>query len=233
MSAGDPLALAVFCDFDGTFSVQDVGSTLAERHAGPRRPALWARFERGEINAWDYNVEVLDGLDLPADGLEDFLQTVELDPGARDLVAWCDARHVPFRILSDGFDLNLDRLQEIHGVRFEYDANHLHYEKDRWRIRAGAPNPDCECGTGICKAAALDAFRAKHPRVTLAHIGNGRVSDTCGAIAADLAFAKDSLAIELERRGVSYERFSTLHDVIPVLDKILDRSDSVAGNRIR
>ena len=27
---------------------------------------------------------------------------------------------MPFRILSDGFDYNLDRLQRIHDVRFEY-----------------------------------------------------------------------------------------------------------------
>jgi len=233
MTAGDRVALAVFCDFDGTFSVQDVGSTLAARHAGPRRPALWARFERGEITAWDYNVEVLDGLDLPADGLEEFLQTVELDPGARDLLRWCEAHRVPFRILSDGFDLNLNRLQEIHGIRFAYDANHLHYEKDRWRIRAGSPNPECECGTGVCKAAALDEFRTKHPDATLVHIGNGRVSDTCGALAADLAFAKDSLAVELEQRGAPFERFESLRDVIPVLEQILERPDECDTERHR
>jgi hypothetical protein len=31
--------LAVFCDFDGAFAVQDVGSTLAKRYAAERRPA--------------------------------------------------------------------------------------------------------------------------------------------------------------------------------------------------
>ena len=30
-----PIQLAVFCDYDGTFSVQDVGATLAQRHANP------------------------------------------------------------------------------------------------------------------------------------------------------------------------------------------------------
>ena len=108
--------LAVFCDFDGTFSVQDVGATLAQRIAPERRPAAWARFERGEINAWDYNLEILDGLALPLADLEAFLQTVELDPGARALVAWCDAKGVPFRVPSDGFDFNLNRLQVIHAA---------------------------------------------------------------------------------------------------------------------
>ena len=110
--------LAVFCDFDGTFSVQDVGSTLALRYGNPLRSETWARFERGEIRAWDYNMEILDGLEVPLPTLEAFLHSLELDPGALELVAWCAARDVPFRIASDGFDWNLNRLQQIHRVRF-------------------------------------------------------------------------------------------------------------------
>ena len=214
--------LAVFCDFDGTFSVQDVGSTLAVRHAPDLRPAVWARYERGEITAWQYNMEVLDGLPLPLPELEAFLQTVELDPGARELVHWCEAKGVPFRVLSDGFDYNLNRLQVIHDVRFAYDANRLRYEDGRWRIEGAHPNPSCGCGTGTCKRGRIDAFRADHPGATMVHIGNGRVSDTCGALAADVAFAKDSLALELQKRGVAFEPFETLRDVIPRLQRILD-----------
>jgi 2,3-diketo-5-methylthio-1-phosphopentane phosphatase len=222
-----PAQLAVFCDFDGTFSVQDVGATLAARYAPERRTAQWARYECGEITPWEYNLEILDGLPVDEDVLEAFLNTVELDPGARELLGWCEARAVPFRILSDGFDRNLDRLQQIHGVRFVYTANHLRIEHGKWRIRAGAPDPGCGCGTGTCKAAALRAYRARSPQAHLVHIGNGRVSDTCGALAADTAFAKDSLAEALERKGEPFVRFETLHDVIPHLEKVLAaRSDA-------
>ena len=213
--------LAVFCDFDGTFSVQDVGSTLAQRHAGAARSKAWARYERGEINAWQYNMEILDGLPLSQAQVERFLETIELDPGAKDLVVWCEQRGVPFRILSDGFDANLDRLQQLLGVSFVYDANHLRYEHDRWRLTPGFPSTTCGCGTGVCKRGRIDAVRADHPEATLVHIGNGRVSDLCGAMAADLAFAKDTLAIELEKRGEAFERFQTLHDVIPRLEALL------------
>jgi 2-hydroxy-3-keto-5-methylthiopentenyl-1-phosphate phosphatase len=214
--------LAVFCDFDGTFSVQDVGSTLAVRHAPDLRPRFWARYERGEITAWEYNLAVLDGLPLPLPELENFLQTVELDPGARDLVEWCEAKGVPFRVLSDGFDYNLNRLQVIHDLRFAYHANRLRYEGGRWRIESAHPNPRCGCGTGTCKRGLIEAFRADHPGATTVHIGNGRVSDTCGALAADVAFAKGSLAEELRRRGVPFEPFDTLRDVIPGLQRLLD-----------
>jgi len=217
-----PGRLAVFCDMDGTLIRQDVGATLARRHAGPRRPAVWDRYERGEISAWDYNLDVLDGLALPEEELEAYLRTVELDPGARDLVAWCAARDVPFRVLSDGFDRNIERLQELHGLRFDYEANHLRYEDGCWRIAARHPNPGCPCGTGTCKAGRIDAWRASHPGAVVVHIGNGRVSDLCGALAADLAFAKDSLAEELARRGLRYEPFSDLHDVVAGLERLWD-----------
>ncbi len=207
-------ALAVFCDFDGTFSVQDVGSTLAQQLLPDRRAALWKRFAEGELTAWDYAVELLDGLELPQADLERFLHTIDLDPGAKDLLAWCEAEAVPFRVLSDGFDWNLDRLQDLNDVRFDYAANHLEYEGDRWRLAAGRPNPACGCGTGSCKRGLISAYRKAHPGSFCIHIGNGRVSDLCGALEADLAFAKDTLAPALEERGRPYLRFETLHDVL-------------------
>jgi alpha-galactosidase len=215
--------LAVFCDFDGTFAVQDVGSTLAKRHAGDRRPALWQRLSRGELNAWQYNMELLDGLRLPEAELDAFLRTVELDAGAAELVRWCEERSVPFRVLSDGFDRNLDRIQQLTGVRFAYDANRLWYENGAWRIAPSAPDPSCSCGTGLCKRGRIRAFRVQHPGACVVHVGNGRVSDLCGALAADVVFAKDTLAEELVAQGVAFEPFATLRDVVAGLERLAER----------
>jgi len=210
--------LAVFCDFDGTFSVQDVGSTLARQHLAERRRQLWARFEKGEFTAWSYAVELFDGFELPRAELRRFLETIALDPGAKGLVGWCADRGIPFQILSDGFDWNLDRLQEIHDVRFAYRANHLEYAGDRWRIAPGGPNPDCGCGTGTCKRALISAYRAANPGAWCVHIGNGRVSDQCGALESDLAFAKDTLVDALRERGHAFVPFETLDDVRRALE---------------
>lgn len=210
--------LAVFCDYDGTFAVQDVGASIARRYAAERRSALWPRLERGELDAWSYNMELLDGLALPEAELEAFLREIDLDPGAGALLDWCERNDVPFRVLSDGFDRNLDRLQQLHGVRFGYDSNHLRYEGGRWRIAPGSPNSACGCGTGVCKRASIDAFRVHYTDAVVVHVGNGRISDRCAAEAADLVFAKDSLADELRTRGIDFEPFETLHDVVAKLD---------------
>ncbi|MCC6642744.1 MAG: alpha-galactosidase [Deltaproteobacteria bacterium] len=224
--------LAVFCDFDGTFLVQDVGSTLARRFAAERRLQEWDRLQRGEITAWEYTVGILDGLPLPEEALEEFLQGVTLDPGARALLDWCTEQGAPFRVLSDGYDRNLARLQEIHGVRFAFDANRLRYEDGCWRISPARPDARCGCGTGNCKRGRIEAYRSKNPGMTVVHIGNGRVSDLCGALAADLVFAKGSLADALDERSVAFERFDTLHDVVKALATWIANPRDVRDGRV-
>ncbi len=176
------MPLAVFCDFDGTFARQDVGSTIAQRHAADRRPALWERLERGELNAWDYNLELLDRLPLPEAELDEFLRTIELDPGAKALVAWCEERGVPFRVLSDGFDYNLDRLQQLNGVRFAYDANRLWYERDRWRIAREPSRPEL-----LLRHRALQG--GPHPRLPRASTRT-RASCTSATAASRICAAR-------------------------------------------
>jgi 2,3-diketo-5-methylthio-1-phosphopentane phosphatase len=204
---------AVFCDFDGTFSLSDVGASLAKKFLPERRSDLQRRYERGELGAWDYQVELFEGFAFSSADLDDFLANIELDPGASSLVEWCEDQGIPFRILSDGFDYNLERLQAIHGVAFPYSSNHLVVEEDRWRIAPGSPNPDCGCETGTCKRGIIEAYRTEHPGCYCVHIGDGRVSDLCGAEAADLVFAKGTLLEALRERGVRYQSFENLHSV--------------------
>ena len=209
--------LTVFCDFDGTFSVNDVGSSIAQLWLQERRIELGRLYQSGEIDAWRYAEMLFDGFLFGIDKLEAFLKTVDLDPGAQSLLEWCEGRSVPFKILSDGFDFNLEALQRIHDVRFEFVANHLRIEEGIWRIRPGSRNPACDCGTGVCKRAIVEARRAEAPLECIVHIGNGRVSDRCGAEAADVVFAKETLADELTERGVPFQRFETLFDVVDSL----------------
>ncbi len=204
---------AVFCDFDGTFSTRDVGASLAQEFLPELRSGLQRRYERGELGAWDYQLELFEGFAFSSSKLDAFLVGIELDPGASSLVAWCEGQGIPFRILSDGFDYNLKRLRAIHGVAFSYSANHLVFENDRWRITPGGPNPDCGCETGTCKRAIIEAYRRDHPGAYCIHIGDGRVSDLCGAEAADLVFAKGTLGEALRARGVHYQPFEDLHRV--------------------
>ncbi|MFT5441952.1 MAG: 2-hydroxy-3-keto-5-methylthiopentenyl-1-phosphate phosphatase [Myxococcota bacterium] len=212
--------IALFCDFDGTYSVQDVGSTIARTYLGDRRTELWQRYEQGEFDPWSFNLELFAGFRFPPQELHEFLATIDLDPGARALQAYCADNNIAFRILSDGFDYNLDWLQGHYGVSFDYAANHLSYggaAGDEWVIAPGARNEACECGTGVCKRTIIREQRKLRPGAFCVHVGNGRVSDLCGAEEADLAFGKDSLATALLERKHPFEPFDSLHDVVATL----------------
>jgi 2-hydroxy-3-keto-5-methylthiopentenyl-1-phosphate phosphatase len=230
VGGGGGRSLIVFCDFDGTFSLQDVGSTIAKRHIPDRRKELWGRYESGELTAWQYTFELLDGLELPREELDAFLRTIELDPGSRGLLAWCREQGVPFRILSDGFNRNLEALQRMNRVEFFYYSNRLYYEGDRWCISPGYPNEACGCGTGTCKGTLISNYRVENPGAFCVHIGNGRVSDLCGAKASDLTFARrgetDTLGPAMEERGLPFEWFDTLADVQRALEALVARSAS-------
>jgi len=227
-------SISLFCDFDGTYSVQDVGSTLARMYLSERRRALWDRFEAGEFDPWGYNIELFSGFRLPESELHAFLATIDLDPGARALQAWCSENDVVFRILSDGFDYNLDWLQHHHNVEFDYEANHLVYggaAGDEWRISPGSRNDSCSCGTGTCKRGIIRARRKERPGSFCVHVGNGRVSDLCGAEEADLAFAKDTLAAALRERKRTFEPFESLNDVVARLDPLLREAQALRDSR--
>ncbi|MCH2184625.1 HAD-IB family phosphatase, partial [Myxococcota bacterium] len=210
--------LTIFCDFDGTFSVSDVGSSIAQKWLHEERVELGKRYQSGEVDAWTYAEMLFNGFAFGKEELEDFLKTIDLDPGAHSLLEWCASHSIPFKILSDGFDFNLEALQRIHDLRFDFVANQLRIEDGIWNIRPGGRNPDCDCGTGVCKRAIVEARRKEAPLECIVHIGNGQVSDRCGAEAADLAFAKETLAEDLAARGVPFRPFETLLDVVASLN---------------
>ena len=194
LSRAARLRLAVFCDFDGTFAVQDVGATIARstqatvgRRCGPATSAA-------SSTAWDYNLELLDRLPLPEVELEAFLQHDRARSrrarSGRVVRASSACRSACSPTASTATS---NRLQELHGVRFAYDANHLRYEDGGWRIAGAHPNPPCGCGTGTCKRGRIEAFRGDIRESARAHRQRPRLRSVC-ALAADLVFAKDSLA---------------------------------------
>jgi alpha-galactosidase len=216
-----PRPVAVFCDFDGTFIDRDVGSGLARKHLAARRDALWGRFEAGELDAWTYVVELFTGFDLPEPERLDFLDAIELDPGAPALIELCRSRGWHFEVLSDGFDLNIAYLRERFGIDFQFRSNRLEIGASGWRLSPGGRPRGCACGTGLCKRRVIEAFRASQPDALVVHVGNGRVSDLCAALQADWAFAKDTLGPALDDVGCAHLPFDHLGDVVDALEQWL------------
>ncbi len=122
----------IVSDADSTFFRQEVIELIAE-HAGTRDEvaAVTERAMRGELDfAGSLRERVATLAGVPVEALDKVRAAVELMPGARELVAGCQARGWAFGLVSGGFEeiavpiarelgielVRANRLEVAHGV---------------------------------------------------------------------------------------------------------------------
>lgn len=101
----DPVKRLIVTDVDSTFFRQEVIELIAE-HAGTRDEvaAVTERAMRGELDfAASLRERVATLAGVPVAALDKVRAAVELTPGARELVAECQARGWAFGLVSGGF----------------------------------------------------------------------------------------------------------------------------------
>jgi 2-hydroxy-3-keto-5-methylthiopentenyl-1-phosphate phosphatase len=128
----------------------------------------------------------------------------EIRPGFHELVA----RHEPL-LLSSGFEELIRPLMARERVEFELVANRVEAQPDGWRVLWNRDRP-CEFCGDWCKRMGL-------PPQPFVYVGDG-YSDRCPALSAERIFARAGLADYLAARGVAFEPFETLDDVLGALD---------------
>lgn len=203
---------SVFIDFDGTISIEDVGSYLLERFAPGRWDSIDARYERGDIGSRQYLSELWPLLPADTSALLAVAEEVPLDPGFGPLVAFLASAGAEVVVISDGLGFYVQPRCAPFGV--EVLAND---------VLDGRPvfphaDPSCPCGAcGTCKATPIRRARARG-RTTIV-VGDG-TSDRYGAVVADLVFAKDRLIDWCRQSGVPFTRFTTLADVEAALARL-------------
>jgi 2-hydroxy-3-keto-5-methylthiopentenyl-1-phosphate phosphatase len=186
-----------FCDFDGTIAVEDVTDCVLERFAAPE----WQDFERawteGEISAAECMRAQIPLIRASLAELDSFLDTIEIDPGFADFVAFCRQHGIGVSVVSDGVDYFIQRVLANHGVNdIEVIANHLSPSVSKQGFQYGLDTPyasaGCRSGAGVCKCRVIRT-PADH-----FYVGDGR-SDFCVSGEAMMVFAKRQRASRLAR----------------------------------
>jgi len=208
----------VFLDFDGTISRVDVVDAILDRYADPE----WLRVEQdwkaGKIGSRACLAEQMALVLAPRADLDALLATIEIDPGFVPLLEACDAAAIRAHIVSDGFDYCIARILAQVPDRYQtlldgvtVCASHLEPSAGgRWRAGFHYMDTLCAHGCATCKPAVMDALnRAGAPAI---FVGDG-LSDRYAAAAADVLFAKDTLAGHCAAQGISFFRYETLADV--------------------
>lgn len=210
--------LHIFCDFDGTISLNDTTDQLLHQFAQAGWMEIEQQWQQGLIGSKLCMKKQIELLDVSIEELHSCLDQIELDSTFLDVVQFCQTHHIPLTIVSDGLD------QVIYYLLKRYQLDHLPVIANRliqrserqWTLEFPYANPQCISQSGTCKCQ--QATQQLHQNIIL--IGDGR-SDFCLANQAHYVFAKKSLIKHCEQQGISFQPIHKLADAVRYLEKFV------------
>jgi len=217
--------IRVFCDFDGTMTVEDVGNRLFHTFAGDAGATIVEEYRAGRINAKDCLRRECAALGpLRAETIREFADRFPLDPFAREFVRFCRTREIPLTILSDGLDLYVEPILAKAGLEdIPWFANHGSFVEayDGTILVPSFPHRDEHCDLcGNCKRNHMVTQSADDDLVV--YVGDG-ISDRCPVRYADIVFAKHDLIKYCQDQNVSYFEYRNLGDVRDRLEHMVSQ----------
>ena len=204
---------ALFFDFDNTITQGDVLDRVIEQFSVTDD---WKRWEdawtRGEISTEQCLEQQIAGLRASKADLVDFVADVPVDSNFETIVRWAASEQIELVIVSDNFScLVREILSRSAFPALPLFANELTFSGNRPKAHFPFKSRNCaRCAN--CKVVHFKRF----PGRSTIYVGDG-LSDVCPALAADLVFAKDSLAAYLDSRGVPFKPFVSLRTVADYL----------------
>ena len=211
--------MQIYCDFDGTISVQDTTDYVLSRLADPLWEDIEAQWVAGEIDARACMCQQIALLQARRDELDKVLDEIEIDPGFISFVAFCRSEKLPVTIVSDGVDYFIGRVLARFGLdTLPVIANRLLMTENAGHVTYALISPyadnGCRVASGVCKCRVLDVAV---PRV---YVGDGR-SDFCVSDRPELIFAKKALAEHCHNRNIPFMAYGNFHDVTRNLHALL------------
>jgi 2,3-diketo-5-methylthio-1-phosphopentane phosphatase len=218
-------SISIFCDFDGTAAMEDVGNAVFHRFAPDKAPQIIAEIARGEIGGLECLQRECAAVDsCTPEELDAFVAEFELDPYFKQFVAFCEDRSMPIVILSDGLEYYAKKILERNNLdHLPLFSNPVEFvQRDgKTKLVPSFPHSDADCkDCGNCKRNhVLNLAGDEDVRI---YIGNG-VSDQCPAKYCDVVFAKSSLREYCRRESIRHYEFRNFNDVIQKLEHLLQQ----------
>ena len=184
-----PRSPVLFCDFDGTITMNDNIVALMKHFKPPGASEIVDAVIHRRMSIRE-GVGAMFAL-IPSarrPELESFLlQSAVIRPGFSELLAWCRKHEVPFYVTSGGIDFFVYPLLEP----FNIPHDHIYCNGSDFSgeyIKITWPHPcdeQCDTDCGMCKATIMRQF--PQDRYYRMLIGDS-VTDFAGAKLADLVF---------------------------------------------
>jgi len=202
----------IYCDFDGTITKHDAVNTFFEMYA----PKEWLEYEAlwvaGKITSKENAIKQVGLLSgVTQKQLSEYINSIQIDEYFLDFIKFVRKENIKFTILSDGFDMFINKTLEKHGItNIPVYANHLIYDNGKFRIEFPYHNSLCDIGAGMCKCE-------KVKEAEFCYIGDG-TSDLCVAQKADVLFATKKLRKYCDENALKYFSFDTFKDIKEIIE---------------
>jgi 2,3-diketo-5-methylthio-1-phosphopentane phosphatase len=217
---------ALFFDFDNTLTQGDVLDNLIERYSPNEYWRDWENaWAKGDLPARDCLRLQVENMRVTRTRLLEDVAQVRIDPSFAEIVVWARRHEIEVQIVSDSFLPLIRHMLAANGIAgIPVLANGLRFEApDRLLPSFPYYDPACTCSANA-KARHLAPYRDQR----LIFAGDGH-SDLDAALAADVVFAKATLANELDARGVAFYPFDSLEPVLAFLETVPLALDEVAN----
>jgi 2-hydroxy-3-keto-5-methylthiopentenyl-1-phosphate phosphatase len=200
----------VFCDFDGTITVDETFVAVLRRYAPELSAELIPQMYQLKLTLREGVRRMLESIASSAyPEILEFVCTQPQRAGLPEFLAFLEQHQVPFVVISGGLQgmvaaaLEPLRLQikAIYGVEVDPRG-------DRFQVTSPA-----EGETDFVDKVAL---MRRHPALQKIAIGDS-VTDLNMALASDVVFARDRLAQYLDERDIPYYPWDNFFDIKKVL----------------
>ncbi len=177
----------VYCDFDETVTVRDVGSQILAQYGTRIASEIWSDFDSGVKSAaecLEIACESVTGMN--AEGFARIVEAQQLKPGFVEFADYCRANSIELHIDSDGFSCYIrEILAHNELAHIPFWTNSIELKKDG-TLSHEFPNQREGCDRcASCKCALL--LTTSDDSDTIVYIGDG-YSDWCPAMMADVVF---------------------------------------------
>lgn len=220
--------IKVFCDFDGTVTLQDVGNELfkdVENFEGMNK-----MFIDGELTIYEYWHKLCYNLpkSTTIDVIREQSKKFEIDAYFKSFVDFCAKKSIKLYIVSDGFDIYIEEILRTNNINLPISSNKLTDTGTHLAPCFENASESCKCYSANCKR---NFVLNKSDEDTLKiYIGDG-YSDFCGAAHCDIIFAKKYLATYCNENNIPHYTYKTFFDVKQILEKKINQNQIKKRNR--
>lgn len=202
----------VFCDFDGTLTVEDTFVKVCRHFAADTVDRLLREIFKGHLSLKDGIRQIVES--IPSSRYPDMLDFVNGTPlreGVVEFLDFLEQRGIPFVVISGGLlGLVLRQLGALASRAERIYAAEVNADGEYLRVISSFEEGD----ELVNKTKIMASYRYEDAVA----LGDG-VTDQGMAMAASLVFARKHLAAFLDKRGKAYETWNDFHDVKKVLER--------------